>query len=99
MKQSPVVMSRDEILRRARAEYLEMPGLRLTRAQARRLWGLDDETCADVLDSLTEDKFLQRRHDGTYARLTDGAATLPPPRMAKAGLPTFDVDIASRGRR
>ena len=34
-----------ELLMRIRAEYLEMPGLRLTTVQARRLWGRDDVTC------------------------------------------------------
>jgi hypothetical protein len=74
---------RDQILRRIRAEYLEMPGLRLTRAQAGRLWGLDGPTCDAVLDRLTKDRFLQRCADGTYARLTDGALAFPSPRMAK----------------
>jgi hypothetical protein len=30
-----------DALRRVKGEYLEMPGLRLTPAQAQRLWGLD----------------------------------------------------------
>jgi hypothetical protein len=29
-----------------------MPGLRLTRAQARRLWGLDSQTCDAALAEL-----------------------------------------------
>ena len=33
-----------ELLRRIRAEYLEMPGLRLTASQAQCLFGLDSET-------------------------------------------------------
>src|SRR5688572_20900769 len=36
----------DQMLHRIFSEYLEMPGLRLTRRQAQRLWGLDEETCA-----------------------------------------------------
>ena len=32
------------LVHRVRGEFLEMPGLRLTRAQAQRLWGLDEET-------------------------------------------------------
>jgi hypothetical protein len=35
----------DQILRRIRAEFLEMPGMRLTFSQAKRLWGLDEQTC------------------------------------------------------
>jgi hypothetical protein len=62
----------EQILHRIRGEYLEMPGLRLTEAQARRLWGLDGPRCADVLAALTETRFLHRREDGTYVRAGDG---------------------------
>jgi hypothetical protein len=61
----------DDILRRVCGEYLEMPGLRLKEEQARRLWGLDHQTCAFVLDSLVRDGFLCRLADGTYGRLTN----------------------------
>lgn len=49
-----------EWLRRVRAEYLEVPGLALTRDQARRLWGLDAETCDLLLAALVESRFLRR---------------------------------------
>jgi Fic family protein len=55
----------DQILRRIRAEFLEMPGMRLTFSQAQRLWGLDEQTCAQALELLTADRFLSRRPDGT----------------------------------
>jgi hypothetical protein len=73
----------EEIRRRICAEYTEMPGLLLTLAQARRMWCLDEETCNQVLESLTDEKFLYRRADGTYGRWSD-AAGFPPPRMVKA---------------
>lgn len=77
--------SSDELLlRRIRGEYLEMPGLRLTRPQAQRLWGLDDDTSRRVLSLLVERKFLMCASDGTYARLTEGMLTDVPLRMAKA---------------
>jgi hypothetical protein len=41
-----------ELLGRIRAEYREMPGLRLTPAQAARLWGLTPGVCAEVLQAL-----------------------------------------------
>jgi Fic family protein len=78
-----VAASIDNIRRRICGEYLEMPGLRLTCAQAQRLWGLDQQTCQTVLESLINDGFLQRRDDGLYARLSDGAVSFPPMRMAK----------------
>jgi hypothetical protein len=56
----------DHIIRRARAEYLEMPGLRLTSAQAQRLWGLDRRTCDDLLSTLTRTHFLARTKDGAF---------------------------------
>ena len=83
MNQSRIIVS-EQILHRICGEYLEMPGLQLTRPQAQRLWGLDEQTCAALLESLTEEKFLYRRPDGVYARLTDGAVTFPPLRMVKA---------------
>jgi hypothetical protein len=44
---------------------------------------MDQQTCSEVLDSLTEDRFLRRRDDGTYSRLVDGSVAFPPLRMAK----------------
>ena len=77
-------ISREQLLRRVRGEYLEMPGLKLNRLQAQRLWAMDEQTCAEILDSLTEARFLHRQHDGTYARLVDGPVAFPAPRMARA---------------
>jgi hypothetical protein len=74
----------ETLLRRVYAEFLEMPGLRLTRQQAQRLWGLDESTCLQLLESLVEAKFLYRPARGIYARLTDGNIASPRPRMAKA---------------
>jgi hypothetical protein len=83
MDKTLTIRSTDQLLHRIRSEYLEMPGLRLTCAQAQRLWGMDEQTCSEVLRSLTEARFLHRREDGAYARLADGAATFPPMRMVK----------------
>jgi len=83
MKENLVTVSRDQILHRICGEYLEMPGLRLTLPQAQRLWGLDADTCAQLLQSLTDQQFLCRRSDGTYGRMADG--TVQGLRMAKAG--------------
>lgn len=48
-----------------RAEYLEMPGLSVTLAQAARLWHVDCPSCLEALDSLTDEGFL-RHVRGTY---------------------------------
>jgi hypothetical protein len=58
----------EDVLRRVQGEYLEMPGLRLTAAQAQRLWGLDRAACDAVLDALVHAKFLVRRSDGAFLR-------------------------------
>jgi hypothetical protein len=41
----------DALLARIRGEYREMPGLRLTVAQACRLWQLDAPTCTAVIEA------------------------------------------------
>jgi hypothetical protein len=53
-------------LRLIQAEYREIPGLRLTRQQMQRLWGLDEHTCAEVLDALTASRFLAKTHRDAY---------------------------------
>jgi hypothetical protein len=58
--------------RLVRAEYLEVPGLVLTRDQAQRLWGLDRTACDQVLAALVESRFLRRTHDNRYLR-ADGS--------------------------
>lgn len=60
---NPIAMA-EETVRRVRAEFLEMPGLKLTVAQAQRLWGVDQRTCEAVIDALTANRFLVRTRDG-----------------------------------
>lgn len=55
-----------------RAEYLEIPGLHLTKPQVQRLWGLDAMTCDALLDALVHAGFLRRTHGGAYVRLDGG---------------------------
>jgi hypothetical protein len=52
-----------------RGEYLEIPGLSLTRTQLQRLWGLDDVLCDAILDSLIESHFLERTRNGGFVRV------------------------------
>jgi len=62
-----------DVLTRLRAEFLEMPGLRLTPEQVQRLCGVERMMCQVVLDRLVSEKFLSVRSDGHYVRLSDGA--------------------------
>ena len=58
-------------IERLRAEFLEMPGLRLNVNQVQRLCGVDETMCRNVLEALVDVKFLRRNPDGTYARLAE----------------------------
>jgi len=56
------------LLHRIRSEFLEMPGLRLTAAQAARLWAIDRHLSEQLLDALTMTGFLLKNRDGAYLR-------------------------------
>jgi hypothetical protein len=75
----------EEVLRRVQGEFLEMPGLRLTEAQARRLWGLDTAAC---------DALLRARRAKFYLERAMGVHEIGPPLRGLApghfaGAPTF----------
>lgn len=55
-------------LRQIIEQYVAMPGLSLTIAQARRLFGLNGDDCARHLDALVQQGFLQRTARGLYVR-------------------------------
>lgn len=78
--------SDQKLLCRIRGEYLEMPGLCLTCVQAQRLWALDEATCARLLENLVDARFLHRRVDGHYRRVSDGEGNRQRARMAKADM-------------
>ena len=61
-------------LQRLRAEYIEMPGLRLRAVQVQRLCGIEPSACRTLLDTLVDEKFLRANTDGTYTRVTEGQA-------------------------
>ena len=54
-----------------RAEYLEIPGLSLTKRQVQRLWGLDHVTTEAVLAALVDVKFLRYTRQKTFVRADD----------------------------
>lgn len=61
-------MDSDALLHRVRAEFLEMPGLRLTPEQAARLWSLEPAVCLFVIDALVGARFLRRTPAGAVMR-------------------------------
>jgi hypothetical protein len=56
----------EQILERLRAEYREMPGMRLKLEQVQRLCGIEQPLCKLALEALVEAKFLRLGSDGTY---------------------------------
>jgi hypothetical protein len=62
-----------------RGEFLEIPGLRLTKTQIQRLWGLHSDACESVLDALLQQRFLQLTADGYYVRAGRNGPRSPAP--------------------
>ncbi len=81
----------EDVLQRIQGEYLEMPGLRLTTAQAQRLWGLDRDVCETLLAALVDTRFLCRTRDGAFVR-PEGAM---PTRFATRSLAPERLKVAS----
>ena len=56
------------LIRRARGDFDEMPGLRLTLAQASRLWQIEPPVCRRIIDALVESRFLRWTPSGMVTR-------------------------------
>ena len=65
----------DDVLQRIQGEFVEMPGLRLTPAQAQRLWGLERDICDALLGALVDAKFLAQTRDGAFVRMEGAKPT------------------------
>lgn len=57
-----------DIWRRVRGEYLELPGLSLEVGQAARLFGLEPGEAGRVLETLAESGFLRHTALGGFVR-------------------------------
>jgi hypothetical protein len=75
----------DEVLQRIQGEYVEMPGLRLTAAQAQRLWGLERDICDALLGALVDVKFLALTRDGAFVRMDGARPTRLTPSVKRGG--------------
>jgi len=53
-------------LRRIRSEFFEMPGLRLTKLQAQRMWSLEPQLCETLLDTLVSSHVLEKTSRDAY---------------------------------
>jgi hypothetical protein len=67
-----VVRTLDTVIERLRAEFMEMPGLRLTGKPVQRLCGVEPSVCDVVLAALVDERFLCAKSDGIYVRVSDG---------------------------
>ena len=59
-----------QLITRIRAEYGELPGLRLTLQQAARLFGASSKECEPLLVRLVSSRFLKIMDDGTFIRVS-----------------------------
>jgi hypothetical protein len=58
------------LLQRVREQYREMPGLRLTKLQATRLFEVAPSVSAAMLRALVMESFLSRTEEGAFVRST-----------------------------
>jgi hypothetical protein len=58
------------LLERVRTQYRDMPGLKLTKPQATRLFGVAPSVCATMLRALVMENFLSRTGEGLFVRTT-----------------------------
>jgi len=63
----------DAACARIQIEFIEMPDLKLTSAQIRRLCGLSREVCDIAVKSLVASGFLWQRADGALLRRRHGS--------------------------
>jgi hypothetical protein len=64
------------LLARIRAEFSEMPGLKLTVVQACRLWSVNEAACRDALGALTRERFLFETPSGAFVALPSATRML-----------------------
>jgi hypothetical protein len=83
----PPMLPDEPLLTRIRGEFREMPGLRLTVAEACRLWQVDVNTCERVLHTLLTDQFLLRTATGAFMACPLASERRP---MARAESPRQD---------
>jgi len=61
------------LVERIRAEYQSVPGLKITCAQAARLWSAPEKDCAAAFETLVAEHVLWRAPSGRYIALPSSA--------------------------
>lgn len=84
------------VVDRVRAEFVEMPGMQLTLAQATRLWNLGPDDCRSVIDALVDTGFLRWTAQRTVVRTGRDASVpaLPGSNVLVRRQTTFDDSVA-----
>jgi hypothetical protein len=59
-------------VRLVQSEYVEMPGLHLSKRQAQRLWNLDARSTDAIFEALEASSFLRRMPNDMYIRADIG---------------------------
>ena len=75
-QRAPVSLAQDA-RRAVIGHFIEMPGLRLTAGEARRLCGLahvDLASCQRLMDRLVDEGFLIQTVDGRYRKAAEGGS-------------------------
>jgi DNA-binding IclR family transcriptional regulator len=62
----PTMTGAVEAVQRLRGMFLEVPGTRVSVADAARLCGLERSLCRQALETLTDAGFVKRGPDGTF---------------------------------
>jgi len=56
----------EDWMRRIKSEFFEMPGHRLTKVEAQRLWAIDSQLCDTLLDALVSAHVLEKTSHDVY---------------------------------
>jgi hypothetical protein len=92
------------LAQRIRAEYDAVPGLKITRAQASRMWSAADEECEAAFDALVAAGILWLAPSGRYVALPSPDGTVVKGDPSAARCPncrkrnTFQRDETIQGR-
>jgi hypothetical protein len=90
-------MSFAAVVDRVRSEFVEMPGMQLTLAQATRLWNLGADDCRAVIDALVDTGFLTWTPRRTVMRAgTDVAAMFAHANVSVRGSRRFDNSVGQQ---
>jgi hypothetical protein len=100
-----IVSEPSRLLERIRAEYASVPGLKITCAQAARLWSAPDAECAAAFETLVAEGILWLAPSGRYvalpsperAAIKGTSSSLRCPHCQKRN--AFQRDATIRGRQ